>query len=233
VDDCSYEYVVDAHLVLVHVYTNVSDSETTIKQLQVLTKLKIENLTQSIAISSFETRIPKFFSKSTTIASGMLKKSSYSHFDQIPSYKEWDQSTNGYRARLKEELKNFDIAHTKLIEDTLDVNSKAYSILKLSVTESITWILQLIMYMDDTYNDLIRHNTFSEEKAWQLTTQLAKRIFSEISAPRNGVQNFFKVADNESIGRLMFWPIIKSQDLTKRSKDASFKDDATVASEYV
>jgi outer membrane murein-binding lipoprotein Lpp len=232
-DDCSYGFIVDAHMVFEHVFSYVSESESTIKQLQGLNKLKIDNLTQSLAISSFETRIPKYFSKSASVAVSMLKKPSFSHFDQIPSYTEWNASTHGYRERLRDELKFFDMAHTKLIEQNLSDNQQAYNLAKLSMAESITWIFQLIMYLDDTYNDLVRQNTFNPDKAWQLTTQLGRRIFMEISVPRTGIQNVFKVGDNNAIGRQMFWPIIKSHELMKRYKDASFKDDPTIASEYV
>jgi hypothetical protein len=217
-----------------HIYAYVSESDGALKQLQSLYKLKIDNMTQGLAIQSFETRIPKFFAKNGSITSGMAKsRTGTSYFDQIPSFRDWDEPMTGFRDRLKEELRNFESTHTRVIEDRLDAHSKAFIIAKLAVTESVTWILQLIMYMDDTYKDLIRHYAFTVEKAWQLTTQLVRKIFMEVSLPRQGMQNLFTVGDNAAIGKLTFWPIVKAHDVMKRYKDSSFKDDPTIASEYV
>jgi hypothetical protein len=56
--------------------------------------------------------------------------------------------------------------------------------------------------MEDTYKDMFWHNTFTLEKAWQLVTQLARRTFSEVLLPpRIGVNNTFKVGNNEQIDR--------------------------------
>jgi polyhydroxyalkanoate synthesis regulator phasin len=159
----SYGTVVDAHLVLEHVNSNLSDSEGTLKELQGLYKLKIENITQGRAIASFESRVPKLFSKHSTLIGTMVSKTGKSYFDQVPSYADWDEANTGFRERLKFELRNFEYTHTRVIEDKLDPDSKAYNIAKLSVTSSVTWILQLAGYMDDTYKDLNRHNAFSPD----------------------------------------------------------------------
>jgi hypothetical protein len=87
--------------------------------------------------------------------------------------------------------------------------------------------------MEDTYKDLIRQNTFNVETSWQLVTQLARRIFLEVSRPWIGVNTTFKVVDNEQIGRLILWPVLRCKDIMKQYKDAGFKDDPTIASEYV
>jgi hypothetical protein len=234
-EDCSYGIIVDAHLVMEHVYIAIAETDNTLTKMQQLYKLSIDNMTQGTAISSFESRVPKFFSKSSSITGAMLRKKGISHFDQIQSYKDWSETGHGFQQRLKDELRLFATAHTSLINDAFlsQTDSKAYALAKYALAELLAWIAQLSTYMDDTYNDLTLHNTFSPEKAWQLTTQLARRVFLEVSQPRMGVQNSFRVGDNEKIGKLMFWPIVKSHDIMQRYKDASFKDDATIASEYV
>jgi hypothetical protein len=55
----------------------------------------------------------------------------------------------------------------------------------------------------------------------------------EVSLPCTGIQNLFKVGDNDNIGKIVFLPIVKAHDIMKRYKDVSFKDDPTIASEYV
>jgi hypothetical protein len=230
----SYGIVVDAHLVFEHIYNAVTTTEGgAIARLHSLYKLRIDNLTQAAAITSFESRIPKLFSKSSSISGNILKRHGTSHFDQVASYGEWSEPGTGFRARIKEELLNFEQTHTLMIEDGLSPDTKAYNISKLALTESVAWIQQLMSYMEDTYKDLIRQNSFTVEKAWQLTTQLAKRILMEVSTPRMGVLNLLQVGDNDRTGLLMFWPVIRSHDIMKRYKESSFKDDPAIASEYV
>jgi hypothetical protein len=230
--DCVFGTIVDVHLVMEHIHNAASDTEGTLKQLQSVYKLKFENLTQGLAVTSFDSRIPKYFSKTSNLVTS-IRKSNVSHFDMIPSYAVWDEPQSGARDRLKEELLVFEEAHQELIEQTLDPESKAYNMAKQALNNSVSWIIQLVGYMEDTYKDLIRQNTFTVEKAWQLVTQLARRIFLEVSRPRIGVNTTFKVGDNEQIGRLILWPVLKCQDIMKRYKDAGFKDDPTIASEYV
>jgi hypothetical protein len=230
--NCVFGTIVDVHLVMEHIYNAISDNEGTLKQLQSVYKLKFENLTQGLAVTSFDARIPKYFSKTSNLVTS-IRKSNVSHFDRIPSYALWDEPQSGARDRLKEELLVFEEAHQELIDTTLDQNSKAHNLAQQALKNSVAWIIQLVGYMEDTYKDLIRQNTFTIEKAWQLVTQLARRIFLEVSRPRIGVNNTFKVGDNEQIGRLVLWPVLKCQDIMKRYKDAAFKDDPTIASEYV
>jgi hypothetical protein len=95
----------------------------------------------------------------------------------------WDVPRQGFRDRLKEEVRMVERSHLSIINDSLIPGSKAHGIAVMSVKNSVAWILQFIMYIDDTCRDLIGENTFSKEKAWQLVTQLGTRIFKEISKP--------------------------------------------------
>jgi hypothetical protein len=64
--ECGYGLIVDANLSMehvAHVYAQVFENEGAIKNLQRLYKLKIDNPTQVLAIFSFESQIPKYFSK--------------------------------------------------------------------------------------------------------------------------------------------------------------------------
>jgi hypothetical protein len=108
----------------------------------------------------------------------------------------------------KEELLVFEEAHQKLIDQTLNQECKAYNLAQQALNNSVAWIIHLIGYMEDAYKALIQQNKFTIEKAWQLVTQLARRIFLEVSRPRISINTTFKVGDNEQIGYLILWPIL-------------------------
>jgi hypothetical protein len=104
---------------------------------------------------------------------------------------------------------------------------------KQALNNSVSWIFKLVGYMEETYQDLITANTCTVKKAWQLVTQLARRIFLEVSKPQIGVNTTFKVGDNDQNGTFILWPVLKFQDVMKRYKEVGFKDDPTIASKYV
>jgi hypothetical protein len=219
---CPYGMIVDAHLVLEHIYDQVSDTEGGVKIHQGLRKADLDDLTQSLMITSFDSRIPKYFASSGSAAPS-IRKANASYFDRIPTYRDWDEPITGFRDRLKEELQIFDTSHSEVIRNSLDPTNLAYSIATASVTNSVTWILLLVGYIDDTYKNLMTQNTFTTDKAWQLATQLARRIFYEVSFPRLGVMMVTR----------SFWPIVRCLDIMNRYKVCGFKDDPSIASEYV
>jgi hypothetical protein len=127
-------------------------------------------LTQGLAVTYFDSSIPKYFSKTSNLVTS-IRKSNVSHFDRIPSYAFWDEPQRGARHRLKEELLVFEEAHQELQDTTLDQDSKAHNLAQQVLKNSVAWIIQFVGYMEDTYKDLIWQNTFTIEKAWQLVTQ--------------------------------------------------------------
>jgi hypothetical protein len=231
-NDCPHGMIVDVHLVLEHVYDQVSENEGGVKVHQGLRKADLDDLTQSLLLTSFDSRLPKYFASASS-STPSIRKPNASYFDRIPSYRDWDEPVTGFRDRLKEELQIFDTAHTEVIRNSLDPTSLSYSIETTSVTNSVTWILLLVSYIDDTYKSLLTQNTFTTEKAWKMVTQLARRIFYEVSIPRLGVKNFFKVSEPAMMAPRSFYPIVRCHDIMNRYKVCGFKDDPSIASEYV
>jgi hypothetical protein len=93
-----------------HIHNAVSDSEGTLKQVQSAYKLNFENLTQGLAVTSFDSRIPKYFSQTYNMVT-TIQKSNVRHFDMISSYAVWNEPQSGVRDRLTEELFVFEEAH--------------------------------------------------------------------------------------------------------------------------
>jgi hypothetical protein len=100
-EGCPYGMIVDAHLVLEHIYEQVSDTEGGVKMHQGLRKADLDDLTQSLMITSFDSRIPKYFASSGSAAPS-IRKANASYFDRFPAYRDWDEPITGFRDRLKE-----------------------------------------------------------------------------------------------------------------------------------
>lgn len=221
--------VVDAHLVFEHLFYLSGDNENSLKQLNNILKLELSNMTQGLCIQSFETRIPKMFSKSTRYPKGKGK----THFDGIPNYAAWENSSEGTKELIAEHLATFQTSHQNDIEEYTLPDSKGRDIASKSLVLAVLWIQSFVTYIDDTYKGFMRQHTFTAEKAWELTTQLGRRIFIEVSVPRNGVLTSFNIGKNDKINKLTFWPIVRCNDIMKTFKDARFEDHPTIAGEYV
>lgn len=217
--------IVDVHLVLEHIFYYVSENEGTLKTLYNLHKLDLLNLTQGLCITSFDTRFPKIFSKASLVVASQ-SKGSISHFDRVASFAAWDENQCGLKDVIKDQLGSFEISHQEEIDANTDKDSKVRAVATQALQTSVLWITQFINYIDDTYKGFMRQHTFTTSKAWELVTQLGRRIFLEVSLPRVGVCTSITVGRDNPIlfmHKLVLWPILRSHDIMKAFKDASLR----------
>jgi hypothetical protein len=194
-----------------------------------LFKLKIKTLADGLAMKSFESKVPRYFSQSSV---HKVVKHDASHFETIGTFDEWDTPISGFRTRLKEELQTFRAAHQDNRDETLNRESIGYAVATMALTESVSWLEGYIVFLDDYYRDLTKAK-FGSKKAWHVTTRLGRRMLLEIAVPRNGVQNTFHVGQNDQICQRIIWSVLKAHDVMARHKRHNYKDDPTVSSELV
>jgi hypothetical protein len=84
--------IVDVHtMVLEHL---ASASATTIPMLQQLVKIDMKDMSQGIAVSSFDHRLPRLLVDETGYT---VISTDQSYFDKVKTYKEWEEPYTGYR----------------------------------------------------------------------------------------------------------------------------------------
>ena len=152
--------------------------------------------------------------------------------DCLPSYEKWNDPSNGNRALLKEALEGFRFSFDNILDEKLDRSSHAYHVASSACTLSITWIEELMTFMDDLHRELTRYR-FSSNHAWHLVTRQVHRIFMELSAPRLAVNTQYDSKETEANGNMILWAVCRSHDVMARYKRFSFKNDPSVAAEYV
>ena len=220
--------IVDVHIVMEHVHASIGGQEV-IGQLQKQIKLGILTLADGLAMSSFQSKLPRFLSKQ---GAHTVIKNDTSFFSEVATWDEWDMPMTGFRACMKEALTSFHTAHQGNIDDTLERDSLVYAISTMALTESVAWLEGFIVFLDDYYTDLLTAR-FGSKKAWHATTRLGRRMFLELDKPRNGVQNFFKAGFNEQVCQRICWSVVRSHDVMARYKRHNYKDDPSVSSELV
>jgi hypothetical protein len=221
--------IVDAHMVFERVFYNMDNTDT-LARLQQCYKIKVTTIADGVAITSFDSKIPKFFSRSH---GHKVVKTDGSFLDAIASYQEWDDPGTGYRLRLQEELANFEDIHGTYLEEYFAYEAgQGYAISRLALTESMGWIEGFITFIDTYYRELTKAK-FGSAKAWHVTTRLAKRVLDEVGTTRQSAQGGFEAGNAVKICQNIVWAVLKAHDVMAEYKRLSFKNHPSVATELV
>ena len=172
----------DVYTLLDWIYAASDAEDTLLTRLEKLYKLKIESGAEARAMNAFEQKIPRIFHKGK---GSLIVKGGESHLTNVPTYDAWWNNGMGMKDRLHDDITTVEEGFKNLIADRLDVSSKAYAIASLALKESVTWLMELINFIDETYESLVR-SKFSSAAGWSLTTKLVARIFTDLATVRGG-----------------------------------------------
>jgi hypothetical protein len=220
--------IVDIHIVFERVHHSMSNVST-LSVMQQLVKIKVQSIADGSAITSFDQRIPKFFSKSS---GHRVIKDAASFLDLVPAWGDWDDAQTGYRLQLEEELIAFEQAHSEEIEGLQEYSPKAYTVAKLALTASVAWIHGFISFIDTYYRELNKAK-FGSGKAWHVTTRLAKRMLDDIASARQSVHGSFIAGDPTQVCQKVIWGVLKAHDVMADFKKHGYKHHPAIASELV
>jgi hypothetical protein len=220
--------IVDIHVVLERIHHSMSNIST-LSVMQQLVKIKVQSIADGSAITSYDQKIPKFFSKSS---GHRVIRDEASFLDLIGAWKDWDDAQTGFRVRLQEELIAFEAEHSEVIDALKEDSIKAYTVAQLALTESIGWMHGFISFIDSYYRDLSKAK-FGTGKAWHVTTRLAKRMLDDIASARQSVQGSFIAGDPIQVCQKVVWGVLKAHDVMADFKKHGFKHHPAIASELV
>jgi hypothetical protein len=119
--------VVDVHMVMEHIQAAITGTDS-ISMSDTLFKLKIKTLADGLAMKSFETKVPRYFSQSSV---HKVVKHDASHFETIATFEEWDTPISGFCTQLKDRDN---------IDELLNRESIGYAIATMALTESVSWL---------------------------------------------------------------------------------------------
>ena len=220
--------MVDFHTVMEHVHHQITGIDS-LSSLGKLYKLKLSTISESLAMTSFETTDPRFL---TASGAHCVVNSESSYFSHITSFAQWNEPLEGYKKRWKQELNNFRTSHTETLQNHLNASSPIYSLALTSVTESVSWILGLINYIDETYAQY-SSGKFGNKKAWHVSTKLATALIQDVGAPRRGVMNSFQAGAAQTINQIIFYSTLRSLDKMTLILAKNYRDAPAVSTELV
>lgn len=217
--------LIDFHLAMEHVHVQMTGQKL-MSNLEKVYKMSLKTNNQALAIASFESRLPRFFSQDQK--SNPRKDESY--FPGIKSWDEWDLPHDGYRDRLKVELHMLKVGHQETLDNELTHLSPYHNLCVLALTESVAWVDALIRFLDETYNEYSR-SRYGPKKAWHITTRLARSLIEKVARPRNSIQNSFKISHPAEVSKSISYATLRALDNMMEITSFNFKNSPIVTAE--
>jgi len=222
-----YGLLMDFNMVCEHVFIQLAGQKI-LTNLNQVHKMKLSNNNQAVALTSFETRIPKVFCGEGK-GVGIVREGE-SYFKTIKTWEDWDTPNDGFRDQIKRELTVFQIGHQELLNVDLEPLSLYHTLCSKTLTDSIGWAHKFIKFIDDTYREYSRAK-YSTKKAWHVATKLAVALMNYVAKPRNVVQNSFRISNNLAVAKSVSFATLRSLDLMLKIEILDFKNSPIVTSE--
>jgi hypothetical protein len=183
-------------------------------------KIKLSTVSEGIAISSFESPIPKFFS-----APGpRVIKMNESYWSRIACWADWEEPNTGCKITLFDTLSQFRTAHKQAIDIQLESGSTFHNLCTLSLTDSVAFIEAFLTHIENWQREMML-SKFGAAEAFHVNTRVANRFWEDLYKPRAGVSRMLQTGNPQQIAQVTFWATLKSLDVMSRIRKYNFKDD--------
>jgi hypothetical protein len=164
--------------------SSVGAGADNLSKLKALKKMGLATLAEAKAMNSFDYTLPQVFLGGGVAPLVVMKNET--NLPGVKTYAYWSNEGAGLRSNIGDELKTLREGITNQIKLRLKPGTTGYNLALLGLTLSISWVKNLMNFIDDTYAELIRSG-FLTGSAWSLTTRLVVRVFEDIGLVRAGV----------------------------------------------
>ena len=196
-------------------------------------KLKIMTGAEEAALQAIAYKRPQLFQSGKT---AMVSERNKSRLNQLPTFASWKSGGEGVRNFVVKQMNILYATITDEISYALGADpslAKAYALAVRSLSDTVTFLTQLLNFVDASFERLHLSSKFTAEQAWSLTTQILDRICEELYAPKEGVGGAMIIEDPESVSCHMLWACFKTHDIMSGYIDKNFEDHPAVSAEYV
>jgi hypothetical protein len=152
-----------------------------------------------------------------------------SQFSKLPTWEHWGKHPHGLKFEMGRRLIQSKSAIEKDIRRKL--TGPVYIMAIEALEKGSSWLLKYMQWIDTTYDHLIEASKFTKKQAWTLSTQLAKRVFTDISGMRRGLIETSST-DVNSMCTSILWGVFQTHDKMEEFNKLNFADHPSIASEY-
>ena len=229
-----YGLMIDPLLMLDRIFgSDDVEAESQFKILESRVKLKITTGAEAAAIKALQFNRPRLFHKGRV---AMTSERNTSKLSKLPNHKSWKSGGEGVRNYVTKQMNliystvTHDISYAFGFDPKL---AQAQTVATLSLNATVTFLTQLLGFIDTIYEKLHTHSKFSADQAWSLTTQILDRVCEDLYAPKEGVAAAMTVEDPASICSHMLWSCFRTHDVMTTYIDHNFENHPAISAEYV
>ena len=175
-------------------------------------------------------------SQSEVFRAAMVSERNKSKLNQIPNFAAWKSGGEGVRNYVVKQMNSLYSTLTHEIAYALGSDprfSRADTLAIRCLNDSITFLTQLMNFVDMSYERLVAVSKFTPEQAWSLTTQILDRICEELYSPNEGVSGAMTIEEPESVCCHILWATFKTHDIMATYIETNFENHPVVSAEYV
>ena len=231
--DMKYGLVIDPLVLLDRICGGVEkDPMSQLKTLEARKKLNIDTGAEASSVTSLGHWRPRLFHEGMPL---MTCDQNTSRLNQLCKHTKWKTGGEGVRNHI---IKRMNVLQQAISIDILYVFenreefAKAQMLATMSLTASVAFITQLLIYVDARFEKLHVFSKFTVETVWALTMQILDRIIGDLFVPKEGVQNGMR-GDRESICYHLVWASLRTLDIAQTYVDDSFENHPAVSSEFI
>lgn len=229
-----YGLIMDPLLMLDRIFgSDDVEADSQFKILEARVKLKITTGAEAAAIKALHFKRPRLFHKGRIAMTSERNKSKLS---KLPNFEAWKGGGEGVRNYV---VKQMNLIHGTLSHDIAYAFGndssmvQAQSLAVMSLNATITFLTQLMGFVDTIYEKLHLYSKFTAEQGWSLTTQILDRICEDLFAPKEGVAAAMTVEDPASICAHMLWSCFQTHDVMAKYMEHNFENHPAISAEYV
>jgi hypothetical protein len=196
-------------------------------------KLKITTGAEESALHAISVKRPQLFHSGKT---AMVHERNKSKLNQLPTFASWKSGGEGVRNYVVKQMNVIYSTMSHEISYALGSDprfAKAETLALRSLNDTITFLTQLMNYIDTMYERLHGDAKFTAEQAWSLTTQILDRICEELYAPKEGVAGAMTIEEPESVCCHILWATFKTHDIMATYIEKNFENHPVISAEYV
>jgi hypothetical protein len=199
--------------------------------------LSVNGVAEGQALTAHLHEIPRIFHSNSNKLSNL--ENNESHLNRMPSYKHWSYGSHCLKRKIESKLvtdselvkvrySNRQIIH----QNHFAAGTMACSIANEALDKSVTWMTGLISFIDRRYENLHGGSRFTTAQAWSLTTQLVRRIFSDLHTSRMGTTRTVG-KDRVVICTTLLWSAFRTHDKMAEFENLNFENHSSISSEHV
>ncbi|KAI2495941.1 hypothetical protein MHU86_18551 [Fragilaria crotonensis] len=226
-----YGLIMDPLLMLDRVFgSDDVEADSQFKTLESRVKLRIATGAEAAAIKALYFKRPRLFHKGQVSMSTDRNKSK---LNKLTDHKVWKTGGEGVHNHIVERMNLLHLTISQDIGYVLGGDPKGQLLATMCLNATITFLTQMLAFVDTIYDKLVSASKFTAEQGWSLTMKILDRICEDLFSPKEGVVVAMNVEEPASICAHVLWSCFRTHDIMATYLEVNFENHPAISAEYV